>query len=261
MNFISPPSILDSTNLLSPTKWEETASRYVYDEEKYAAFEKDLWNRIQNYDGEFGQSMVEHLSDVATHFAGLLRAKGYDEQIALNLAQASRYHDVGKTSQPEGTWGKDERPSDEDKAIRPEHTTLGVVLMQKLLELPKYQHLNGDPHIALMMSQAFYHHERINGSGPKGLRGAQLGEPLEIMGIADCFDGKTIPRPNKKTPSAAEALREMTGLPIYTARPEKHKGEFRPELLAQAIEYYGEDLGEKILPPVAQPDPPQSFTL
>lgn len=247
-----------SIEILHPRDLKAAASSYIYDAEEMHGFEQHLWKKMQTYGNGYGHTMTEHLSRTSNNLLGLFRALNYSEQVASNLAHGNRNHDVGKIRQAPSLYNLLEKPTEAIKRERVEgHTILITEVLEDALEL--FPHLKGHPHIAVTNCIGGYHHERINGTGPKGLSGDELGEPLEIIGIVDAVDGKSLPRmdeaplPASQTISrqmmrTAEALREMTGLPAYTNRPEKHAGEFRPVLLMQAIDFFQKDIDVWILP-------------
>ncbi len=247
------------TEPILPTFFKETSSSYSYDAKVFGALEQVLWDRMQSYAGLFGQTMVEHLARVSTHLYGTMKHLGYDEVISKNIAHAFRLHDAGKVLQDVSLWGLEDKPSEEIRKLRPEHTNLGVTLLDDVLK--EFPHLKDHPHTGIIASFMKYHHERINGKGPQGLMGDHLGDILEIGGIVDCVDGKSVLRTADKAlppnqietmvkEKTAQALRDMTGLPAFTAI-DKHKGEFRTDLLLKIIPYYEKKMGLTVLPPIA----------
>lgn len=242
MNFYNPVSAIAT---IPPTELEKVASSYTYDD-GLAVVEQYAWNRIKGYAGDFGHSVVEHLSRVASHYEPLLIRNGVDANASRNLAYAYRLHDGDKVFLPEHLFNLPGKPTPEIKQARLEHAMMKARLLEEALEHhPLYR---DHPHFIVAKCLTSYHHERINGSGPHGLQGPQLGLALEIAGIVDTVDGKSIPRGERKV-SVAKALQEMTGSALYN-NPPKHVDEFSRDLLAKAIEYYQEGLDEPILPPI-----------
>lgn len=221
-------------------------------------FERHLWQKMMRYGNGYGHTMTEHLSRTSHKLSRILLDFGYSDQVAANLAHANLFHDLGKTKQDSSLYNLLDKPTAEIKQERVTgHTRFITDVLEEALEL--FPHLKGHPHIANMNCIGGYHHERINGKGPKGLSGDELGEPLEIIGIVDTVDGKSLPRlgdaplpageaVKRQMTRTAEALREMTGLPAYTDKPEKHAGEFRGPLLMRAIDFYQKDMDIWILP-------------
>jgi HD-GYP domain-containing protein (c-di-GMP phosphodiesterase class II) len=236
-----------SVRIIEPTALKDIASSYVYDADTFHELEKLLWNRIRLYAGHYGQTVIEHLGRVAVHTEQLLIRHGYERQVAINIASAYRLHDAGKIMMEESIWNLDGKPSAEIRKQRLDHTALGPKLLEETLE--RFPKLAGHPHLEIMACLMLYHHERVDGTGPQKLHTSQLGEVLEIAGIADSVDGKTIPRPGKQA-SLTQALRDMTGLAAYTDK-DKHRGEFRLPLLKSCIGYYQEFCNEWVLPDVA----------
>lgn len=252
-----------SIEALHPRDLRAVASSYVYDPGEMKGFERHLWQRMERYGGGYGHAMTEHLSRTSNNLLHLLRDMEYSDQVAANLAHANLFHDLGKTRQAPSLYNLPEKPTEDIKRERVTgHTTLITDILEEALDF--FPHLKGHPHVGVMNCIGRYHHERINGKGPKGLSGDELDEPLEIIGIVDTVDGKSLPRladaplpageaVKRQMARMAEALREMTGLPAYTDKPEKHAGEFRGPLLMRAIDFYQKDMDVWILP---RPDSP-----
>lgn len=244
--------------VISPKDLKAVASSYTYDEREFRPLEQVLWNRMQSYAGPFGQTIIEHLSRTSMHLDGALGHFGHNKTVRQNLSHAFRLHDAGKVLQDVSLWGLEYKPSDEVRKQRPEHTNLGVTFLDDVLK--DFPHLRDHPHTGIIASFMKYHHERINGKGPQGLSGNELGDILEIAGIVDCVDGKSILRVADKNlrPSdieklikekARQALLDMTGLPAYT-NAEKHRGEFSEGLLLSLIPHYEKSKNIIVLPPI-----------
>jgi response regulator RpfG family c-di-GMP phosphodiesterase len=237
---------------ISPTEIVKVASSYRYDASELMPLEQHLWSRITTYGSGFGHKMAEHLNRTSVNIGTFLLTADYSRQLAENIAQANRFHDIGKTLQSPDLYNRPEKPSDHIKAERTKHPELTTRALEEALE--KFPQFRSHPHVQLIDCIGRNHHERINGIGPMRLKGSEIGEIMEIIGIFDTVDGKSLPRGNEpvsrqeQEKRVAHALREMTGMSVYTDRPEKHAGEFSRDLLMQAIQYFQDDMSVWVLP-------------
>ncbi|PZO87762.1 MAG: hypothetical protein DI626_03250 [Micavibrio aeruginosavorus] len=221
---------------ITPLELEDVASSYVYDTDLFRSFEKRIWSDIRNYGGDYGHTISEHLGRTSSALASSMTySKWFDHGLIRNIGEAFRNHDAGKILQDAMIYNLPNKPDQMVLDERKMHVFLGEDLLNSYLDTEEFRHLSGHPHLSVTECIMRHHHERINGTGPVGLEGDELGELTEIIGIIDSVDGKAIPRANR-TKSMAECFREMTGLSIYTDQT-KHKGEFRHELLVNIAEF------------------------
>lgn len=218
---------------ITPLELTDAAASYHYDAALFHAFEKRIWNDIRNYGGGYGHTVSEHLGRTSSNLAKYMKdSKRYGHDVIRNVGEAFRNHDAGKTLQNPNLYDLPGKPDQIILDERRMHVFLGEDLLNRYLDTQEFKNLRDHPHLSVTECIMRHHHERIDGSGPIGLRGGELGELIEIIGIIDSVDGKSIPRANRMTKSMGECFREMTGLSIYTDQT-KHKGEFRLELLEE----------------------------
>ncbi|MGH2897060.1 MAG: HD-GYP domain-containing protein [Solirubrobacteraceae bacterium] len=128
---------------------------------------------------------TEHDLRVCRYAERLARLAGLDRRSCLELAQASRLHDIGKVTVPADVLDKPGPLDALERALVEAHAEFG-------------HHLLFSPHDRFMMLAAriaWTHHERWDGTGyPRRLRGEQI--PLEgrIVAICDVFDALTSDR-------------------------------------------------------------------
>jgi len=220
-----------------PTDILQIAHKVLYRYDLFTDFERTLQESIRAYAPPYGQNVFAHLKRTSFHLENYLRTHnhGLSDVAITNIVHAFRFHDGGKTMQRPDLWDLDEAPSKDDprRAERREHGRSIIPWLEKHLE--KFPEISADdPYIQLIAAFGVYHHERIDGRGPEGLSGNQLGTILELAGIVDTIDGKLMPRKNKPPRTEAEALREMTGDTRYTKK-RSHRGEFDTGLLKKYI--------------------------
>lgn len=134
-----------------------------------------------------------HTSIFATEI-GL--AMGYREDELAQLALAGLVHDIGMFQLPKPLVLRTGRWSSKQISIMQKHTQYGADFLKRS---EKYAWLSD-----LILQE----HERINGSGyPLGLKGTQIHEPAQVIGLADRFDALLRSRSWRKGMLPYEAVR------------------------------------------------------
>ena len=107
-------------------------------------------------------------------------------------------HDVGKISIPDAVLNKPGRLTDEDYAVMKSHSQRGQDVLKNI---------DIAPDLAL---GAGCHHERWDGRGyPNGLKGDEIPEVAQIIGVADTFDAMFSTRPYRKKMPLADVVAEI----------------------------------------------------
>ena len=121
---------------------------------------------------------------------------GYNERELLEIGIGALLHDVGKMAVPLEILNKPGKLTKEEFEVIKTHPKVGYDMLKDL------------PNISLLTAHcALQHHERINGSGyPYGLKGDEIHEYAQIIGIADVFDAVTSHRSYRKPMLPHEAL-------------------------------------------------------
>ena len=141
----------------------------------------------------------QHTQRVAQMSALLARQLGLpDAQVSL-IARAAPLHDVGKIGVPDTILMKIGRLTREEFEIVKQHTVIGA----RILSGGKF------PLLRLAEEIAFSHHERWDGDGYAGLRGADVPLAGRIVAVADVFDALTQQRPYKPAWPITEAIAEI----------------------------------------------------
>lgn len=225
------------------TDLEIIAASYEYDADSLAPLYARLAEKIEAYDSDFGAYLAGHLSRVAHDTEQFMSHLGYSEDIARKVGHAFALHDVGKIKQDIELWRLtvDKRTLTPDQKLeRMKHTDLGLeVLDETITELGMDLTPDQTKHLALARHLMLYHHERLDGSGPKALPGPMIDPVLRIVSIVDTVDGKT------KAKGLSQIFEDMSG--------NKHAGEFDERLVAAYEQYYLESRGpaESIQPVLA----------
>jgi putative two-component system response regulator len=140
-----------------------------------------------------------HTQRVGQMSALLARQIGLpDEQVSL-IARAAPLHDVGKIGVPDIILMKMGRLTPAEFEIVKQHTVIGA----RILSGGKF------PLLKLAEEIALSHHERWDGEGYAGMRGAEVPLAGRIVAVADVFDALTQQRPYKPAWPVAEAIAEI----------------------------------------------------
>jgi putative two-component system response regulator len=132
----------------------------------------------------------------ATALGERLGLKAVADLRALHLG--GYLHDVGKVGVPDSILFKPTRLTDEEYAAVKAHTIIGDRLCGNMRSLAQVRPI------------VRHHHERLDGSGyPDGLRGDQIPQLAQIVGIVDTFDAVTTNRPYRAAQSFASGLAEL----------------------------------------------------
>lgn len=149
--------------------------------------------------GSSGSQLITNLINV-----GILATKvgvglGYYGMALERLALAGLVHDIGLLAVPQSLVAKAGCLTPEERMVIEQHPELGYQALRKL----------GTTHdwLAEVVRQA---HERWNGQGyPNKLKGRQINEFAQIIGVVDVFDALVSPRPYHRRFLPHEAVREL----------------------------------------------------
>jgi putative two-component system response regulator len=141
----------------------------------------------------------QHTQRVGQMSALIARQLGQsDSQVAL-IRRGAELHDVGKIGIPDTILLKIGRLTDDEFAVVKTHTVIGA----RILSGGKF------PLLRLSEEIAFTHHERWDGNGYAGIRGADIALAGRIVAVADVFDALTQQRPYKPAWPVADAIGEI----------------------------------------------------
>lgn len=138
------------------------------------------------------------------------------------IARAFSLHDIGKCVLSEQIVHGTTKLSPLEYEIMKQHTTLGAMILEQAL--PE----SFDPQFrAYAVEIALYHHERWDGRGyPAGLKGAEIPDYVQVIGMADAYDALRTSR------SYRPALPHQTAVDMMVSG---ECGIFAPQMLAQFV--------------------------
>jgi GAF domain-containing protein len=140
---------------------------------------------------------ARHSQRVQAVSLALGRRLGLSSVELETLSVAALLHDLGKQGVRDELLFKPERLTEAETAEMAQH----AAYTQSILDMIEYpEELREVPRIAA------YHHEKLDGSGPFGLRDADIPVQARIISVADVFDALVSPRVYKDPFPPAEAL-------------------------------------------------------
>jgi hypothetical protein len=154
---------------------------------------------IHALSGPAGSPLITNLLNVGILSTKVGLGLGYYGIDLHRLAVAALIHDIGIFSIPENILKKTGPLTSDERILIEEHPRLGF---ESILQ-------SGESHrwLAEVVLQA---HERWMGQGyPNKLKGRQINELAQIIGLVDVFDALVSPRPYRRRLLPHEAVREL----------------------------------------------------
>lgn len=142
----------------------------------------------------------EHNFRVGRLAALIAEAAGLDASTCTSIELGARLHDIGKFALPDALLLKQERLTDDERALMQAHTTAGAQLLTQC----------ADPHLDVAREIALHHHEHFDGSGyPAQCAGDDIPLSARIAALADVFDAMTHARPYRRASTIDATLEQI----------------------------------------------------
>jgi hypothetical protein len=146
-----------------------------------------------------GSPLITNLLNVAILGTKVGIGLGYYGRELERLALAGLVHDIGLFAVPQSLVTKTGRLTQDERMLIEQHPERGYEVIHRAGE--EYEWL------AQVVRQA---HERSNGQGyPNRLKGRQISEMAQILGVVDVFDALVSQRPYRRRLLPHEAVREL----------------------------------------------------
>ena len=154
---------------------------------------------VQAMSGPAGPPLITNLVNVGILATKVGAGLGYHGKELERLTFAGLLHDIGLFAVPQSVITKSGRLTHDERTLIEQHPELGYEAIRKAG--PKYDWL------AQVVRQS---HERWNGQGyPNKLKGRQISEFAQIIGVVDVFDALVSPREYRRRFFPHEAVREL----------------------------------------------------
>ncbi|MFA6411110.1 MAG: HD domain-containing phosphohydrolase [Syntrophales bacterium] len=165
---------------------------------------EDMVSQIYQLTVDYEQEDDYYLSSpINTMVCGVKIAQrmGYEKSKLIEFGLAALLHDIGMFIIPEQILNKQGRLSDDEMDLIKKHPDLAVeILAPFTATYPK------------MIKAIYEHQERANGQGyPRGLKGDEICDYAQIIGICDSYEAMTHHRPHKKILLQSDSIKELIG--------------------------------------------------
>lgn len=149
--------------------------------------------------GPAGSPLLTNLLNVGILATKIGMGLGYHGRDLDRLSLAALLHDIGIFSLPEHTLMKSGPLTREERESVEAHPRLGADCIERMGDAYRW--------LAEVIAQA---HERWTGQGyPNKLRGREINELAQIIGLVDVFDALVSPRPYRRRLLPHEAVQEL----------------------------------------------------
>jgi len=154
---------------------------------------------VKAISGERGGLVTSNMVNTAIMSIKIGMGLKYSREDLLRLGLAAILHDAGMCLIPDDILNKEGPLNPEERNLIKRHPEQGAQAIRRLGEDGAW--------IADIMLQE---HERLGGQGyPSGLKGAEIHEYAQIIGLADTFEALLHDRPHRKRFLPHEAVREL----------------------------------------------------
>jgi HD-GYP domain-containing protein (c-di-GMP phosphodiesterase class II) len=139
-----------------------------------------------------------HSTGVAALAEGAARQLGLSELEAVALRRAGLLHDLGRAGIPVSVWDKRDALTAEEWERVKRHPSLTELVLARSSALGHLGTLAG------------LHHERLDGSGYRGVHASFLPAAARVLAAADAYKSKLEPRPHRAPLAPAGAAEEVS---------------------------------------------------
>ena len=140
----------------------------------------------------------EHSIRVRCYAVAMARIAGWRDDKLEGLGVAAEVHDIGKIAVPLPILHKNGPLTKEEYAQIMIHTEAGARILEPVFP---------EGHVAIDVVR--WHHERIDGRGPGGLKGSEIPLAAKLVCVADAFDAMTTTRPYRRPLTPNNAVLEL----------------------------------------------------
>ncbi len=180
----------------------QTMARLLAEGKRFSGIQKDFLRdtagSLLNISENKSPYLRGHSERVSENSYRLAQALNLPESEAIRIANAGRFHDLGRIAVDESILGKPgPLDSSETNVIR-QHPLWSARLLQSF------------PQMDIDLPAVRAHHERVDGKGyPDGLMGDEIPIGGRILAVTDAFDAMTHQRPFRPAISGEEAFQVL----------------------------------------------------
>jgi HD-GYP domain-containing protein (c-di-GMP phosphodiesterase class II) len=162
-----------------------------------AELDKIAWT-VANFVDLRSEHTLGHSTGVAALAEGAARQLGLSELEATALRRAGLFHDLGRAGIPVSVWDKRDPLTAEEWERVKRHPSLTELVLARSGALGHLGTLAG------------LHHERLDGSGYRGVPASFLPAAARVLAAADAYESKLEPRPHRAPLTPAGAAEEVS---------------------------------------------------
>lgn len=159
----------------------------------------DVACKVANFIDMRSAYTVGHSPGVAALAEGAARKLRLSLSESTSLRHAGLLHDLGRAGVPVSAWNQATPLDDRDWERMRRHPSLTELVLARSSALGHLGTLAG------------LHHERLDGSGYRGIASASLPVTARILAVADCYQTKLEPRPHRAASAPDMAADELLG--------------------------------------------------
>jgi HD-GYP domain-containing protein (c-di-GMP phosphodiesterase class II) len=188
--------------------------------------------------------VIHHSVNVAIYALQMAEHLGFGKKQKLELAMAALLHDIGMAAIPDKILYKQEKLSPQEEEILRERPNYSYKILRSFGD--------GFAYLAETAAQVY---ERVDGSGyPRGIRGDEIHEYAQIIGLLDMYEALIHSRPQREKLTHFTAVKEIINtcknrfqrkhlkllLSIFTAFPIHSFVRLNSNAIGKVIETYPE---------------------
>jgi len=165
---------------------------------------EDLTSQIYQLTVDYEREDDYYLSspvNVMIYGLKVAQGMGLKKTGLIEFGLAALLHDIGMFRIPVAILNKEGKLTDEEMAVIRRHPEMAVEILSAYRDAyPK------------MIRAIYEHQERANGQGyPQGLKGDEICDFAQIIGICDSYEAMTHHRPHKKPLLQTESIKSLIG--------------------------------------------------
>jgi HD-GYP domain-containing protein (c-di-GMP phosphodiesterase class II) len=180
----------------------QTMARLLAEGKRFSGIQKDFLrdtaDSLLNISENKSPYLRGHSERVSENSYQLARSLNLPESEALRIANAGRFHDLGRIAVDESILGKPGPLDSSETNIIRQHPLWSTRLLQSF------------PQMDIDLPAVRAHHERVDGKGyPDGLMGDEIPIGARILAVTDAYDAMTHQRPFRPAMSSEEAFKVL----------------------------------------------------
>jgi len=178
----------------------QTIARLLAEGKRFSSIQKgflhDTAGILLNISEDKSPYLRGHSERVSENSYLLARSLNLSEPEATRIANAGRFHDLGRIAVDESILGKAGPLDSSERNVIRQHPMWSARILQNF------------PSLDIDMHAVRTHHERVDGKGyPDGLMGEEIPMGGRILAVTDAFDAMTHQRPFRPAMSPEDAFK------------------------------------------------------